>query len=362
MSQNNPLEIKKIVTKKHRIWVRSLMKANIIPTHPSISIFCGAAGGGKSTLCVNMLQNPNMYGYSFEGVLPEINKITGAQKPIKEEPYYDIVFLLIGSADDMWDHCIDEGLIEKENVIFDPVEDDVQKIINTQNAMLDYHKGDITKVPKILIICDDLANNAKLLRSNAIKTLFVKSRHLNASIWFLTQYLNLVPKACRLQNSSFFMFKFAKSEGELLVEQFCPPNVDKRAFLEMCVNATKYSRDENGKRLEGNNFLLIMKKAAEGKQFRQNFNRYIYPEGFEPEFKDEVDFKELIKENNDERKKLHEEAEEQKYVKQTKAEKKYEYVNKFTKGAPISFIRMDNNQLNPESLIKLKVRKPRVKK
>ncbi len=358
----NPLEIKRIDTKKHKIWQRSLMKMDIIPGHPCISIFCGSAGSGKSNLGANMLQNPHMFGMSLEGVMPQKNPITGMEKPMKEEPYFDIVFLLIGSADDMWDHCVDIGLIKKENVFECPTEDDIQKIINTQNALIEHHKGDITKAPKLLIIMDDLANDAKLLRSKALKTFFIKARHLNASTWFMTQYLNLVPKACRLQASYFFMFKFAKSEGELLYEQYCPPDIDKKPFIEMCDSVTKDDRDENGKIIKTNNFLLICKRAPEGKKFRKNFDKYIMPKDYDGKYDDEVDYKAIVKENNDLRKKLHEEQLEQHYVKEKPIIKKYEYVHRAHQGTPIIFAKANPKPAGLQTPINLKKRMPRKKR
>jgi hypothetical protein len=344
--QSNPLEIKKIETKKHRIWQRSFMKADIIPQHPCISVFIGSAGAGKSNLCVNMLQNPYMFGPSTEGVLPKKNKITGMEMPIKEEPYFDIVFLLIGSDDDLWDHSIDIGLIKKENVIESPTEDDIMRIIKIQQALFEKHEGDITKTPKILIICDDLANDGKLLRSKAFLHLFVKNRHLNASVWFLSQYLNLIPKACRLQAPYFFVFKFNRAEAELLAEQYCPPDIDKKSFIEMCYNVTKDIVDDEGKIIKSNNFLLICKKAPEGKRFRQNFDKYIMPEDYESEHSYEIDFEELVKDNNALRLKLHQEDEEEKHVREVKQKPKYEYLNKIRHGEPIKFIRQESKPAN----------------
>lgn len=243
------LEIKRVATKKHNVYQRPLMEEKIIPHHPSISIFSGSQGSGKSTLVNNLLNNPIM----FKG-------------------YFDAIFLLIGSDDDMYDDAIEKGVINKDHVIKLPEPADIQKIIDMQKLAIE-NSEDISKAPKILVIFDDVANNGKLLRSKPFLQLFVAGRHLNSSTWFLSQYLNLVPKNCRLQANYLFCFKMNRAEMNILCDQFNPPDITKKEFCRMILDVTTDTENSNGSKKI--NFLLIVKGVDSGKRFRRNLDEYI---------------------------------------------------------------------------------------
>ena len=170
------LKIEKIDTKKHKIRQRELMNAGVIPHFPSISIFCGSQGGGKSTLIGNLLKNPLMYGPSHELMEKELQKKPDAPA----RGYFDGVMLLIGSDDDMYDHLIEEDIIKSNHVCHMPSEQDIQLIIDSQKKAIERAK-DISKAPKLLVIFDDVVNDGKLLRSKPFLELFVKGRHINSA-------------------------------------------------------------------------------------------------------------------------------------------------------------------------------------
>jgi septin family protein len=104
---NFTMKIEKIDSSKHQIKQRALMKANVIPQHPCISVFSGSQGGGKSTLVNNLLTKPHMYGLSMEDTSHDDER----EKNRRRIPrgYFDAIFLLIGSDDDMYDALIDNG-------------------------------------------------------------------------------------------------------------------------------------------------------------------------------------------------------------------------------------------------------------
>jgi hypothetical protein len=256
------MKIERIDSKKHDIKQRALMEAGIIPCHPSISIFSGSQGGGKSTLVANLLTKPHMYGKSYELV-----KTT--KKHVTPKPYFDAIFLFIGSDDDMYDQLIAEGTIRPEHVKHMPTSADIQMVIDTQKKLMADANGDITKVPKILCIFDDIINDRRLISSKPFLELFVKGRHINSSTWLLCQYLNLCPKACRLQANYLFVFKCNRAEMVVLSDQFCPPDMKKDEFHRMVLDTTKDTDDSK------NNFLLIVKRAPIDKRFRQNLDTYI---------------------------------------------------------------------------------------
>lgn len=239
------------------------MEARVVPHHPSISLYSGSQGSGKSTLVLHMLKTPEL----FCG-------------------YFDVIFLLIGSDDDMYDSIIaPEGartdkkrIIAHKHVVKYPEPEDIQKIIDTQKMAIEA-ASTIDKSPKILVIMDDLANNGRLLRSKPFLQLFVAGRHLNSSTWFLSQYLNLVPKSARLQANYLFVFKSNRAEMKVLSDQFCPPDMSKKEFDKMVLNATRDGTNADGSRKV--NFLSIVKGVADNKRFRQNLDSYIVLPGHE---------------------------------------------------------------------------------
>lgn len=277
------MKIVKIESSKHKIKQRALMNADVIPKHPGISVFSGSQGGGKSTLVNNLLTKPHFYGLSMEDTrTDDDNK---PRKNMIPRGYFDAIFLLIGSDDDMYDHLIDNGTIDKDNVVHMPTPSDIQKIIDQQKSLIESEDGDITKVPKILCIFDDVVNDNKLIRSKPFLELFVKGRHLNSSTWFLSQYLNLIPKPCRLQANYLFVFKCNKAELEILYMQFCPVDMNKKSFYDMVQDATADTDEEK------NNFFMIVKRAPLEQRFRQNLDTFIVLQ----QYKDpEIDVKEIL--------------------------------------------------------------------
>lgn len=265
------LSIEKIDTSKHAIRQRKLMELQVIPNHPGITIFSGAQGSGKSNLVANMIMKEAMYGKSYELMEEELQKAAGKSRQAqpKKKGYFDAIFLFVGSLDDMLEHCIDLGLIKQNHVCESPMPEDIQKVIDGQKSAIERADGDMTLVPKVLCLFDDVANDGRLLRSKPFLELFVKGRHLNSSTWFLTQYLNLVPRPCRIQANWTFVFKVNRAEMEILCDQYCPSNATKKEFSKMVYEATQ--DDEKS----SHNFFVICKRAPEDKKFRKNLDMFI---------------------------------------------------------------------------------------
>jgi hypothetical protein len=263
------LQIVPVPSKKAQIQQRLLMKEGVIPNHASICIFSGPAGGGKTTLVANLLMYPQFYGMSYEGVkVPKAEDIKKGRvsKKILPRKYFDIIILLIGSADDMYDDLLEDGTIDKR--IMNPTIEDIQSIIDTQEELLDDNNRNILKVPKLLIICDDLMSNSRLVKSEPFKALSIKNRHLNSSVWFLTQYINLTPKSIREQASHIFIFQCTAQCVQVLMEQFRENKTSKKEFEDMIDHATEIQDD--GKR----NFLYINKRSKH--KFRKNLDKHLF--------------------------------------------------------------------------------------
>jgi len=264
----NALEIHKAPTSKHKIWQRKLMVAKIIPHHPSVLIVCATQGGGKSTLITNMLTNPLMYGPSAEIDPDEKPRLKGSGRV---EPYFKHIFIFHGSKDDMYDPLIEAGLIEKKWV--HPKPQDIQDVIDQQTSNIDEAGGDLSKVPRILVIFDDLAGDDRLMRSKSFKDLFFGERHLNCSTWFLSQYLNAIPKRARLQANGIIQYHPSYAEIQVLLDEARPYEITIPVFMQMIKTATE--KDE--KNPEKRNFLYIVKGQPVERRYRKNFDMLLQP-------------------------------------------------------------------------------------
>lgn len=261
------LSIDAAPTSKHKIWQRKLMKEKIIPGHPMVSIFCGTQGSGKSTLIFNLLSKPIFYGpsYEYEGMDDEGDKKKrGKAKVINPKPYFDHVFVFIGSDDDMYDPLVEAELIEKKYIR--PSSEEIREVIDQQKQNIEEADGDLSQVPRILFIYDDIIGDQKIMRSREFSETFFGERHLNSSTWLLGQYLNRIPKACRLQANWLIQFSPSAPEMEVL-QDMRPHNISKEQFREMVTRATEAQEGEKKR-----NFFVMVKGEPTERKFRKNFD------------------------------------------------------------------------------------------
>ena len=251
------LRITKIDSDKNKIPQRYLMQMDVIPKHPTVALFCGSIGSGKTTLLINLLKKGQYYGKSLEGI-----------KDNEPKPYFDTIILMSNSDDDMYEELIDLDVLKEQHIKFDPQPEDIQSIIDIQRATID-DKG-LLNSPKILIIFDDVVDNQKLLRSTPFRSLFVRPRQLNCSVFLLSQYINLVPKAMRLNAINLFLFKQEKAGNDIICEQYQPSYLTKDRFMALIDQATIPTKDEP------NPFLHINRRVHDKtKMFRRNLDQII---------------------------------------------------------------------------------------
>lgn len=250
------LKITKIETDKNKIKQRFLMQHNIIAKHPGVSLFVGSIGSGKTTLVNNLLSKAQFYGRSKE---------TSTDGSLK--PYFDTLFLLSGSNDDMYDSMIQDGIIKEQHIKFDPTPQDIQRIIDVQTDTI--NKIGLIASPKVLIILEDLVDNHKLLNSRAFRSLFIKPRQSNFSVWMLAQYMNLIPKALRQQAVNLYIFQQNRAGEEVICDQFCPANLKKNEFLRLIQQATSVREGDT------HPFLNINRRVKKSERFRRNLDTII---------------------------------------------------------------------------------------
>ena len=250
------LKITKVESNKNSLPQRFLMKQNVVAKHPGVSLFVGSIASGKTTLLNNFLDKPQYYGKSRE------LSIDGSIRP-----YFDTVFLLTGSDDDMYDTLIEQGIIKEQHVKFAPRAEDIQQIIDVQAATIK-EKG-LLKSPKILIILEDLVDDTRLTGSTPFRSLFIKPRQHNFSVWMMAQYMNLIPKSARQQAINLYIFQQNRAGNEIICDQYCPAHMNKKEFLRLIQQST------NPRPNDTHPFLHINRRVKLEERYRRNLDKII---------------------------------------------------------------------------------------
>ena len=233
------LTIKALPTTKSKIKQRKLMEMNVIPRHPSRSLFVGKSNSGKSNLLITMMIKPEMY----KGYFDEIYLISPTANVLDDLPKF------LDLPPERIHNELDPQIIE--NIM----ESQIEKI---------EEKG-LQKSPKVCIILDDIQGSPSFMRSNGLTAIFVQGRHYNISTFCCIQQYKRLPRVARLQASNIFFFPSSLSEVEALVEDFTPPNMSKKDFREMVKYAT----------LEPYNFMHINCFCVFKERYRKNLDNIL---------------------------------------------------------------------------------------
>jgi hypothetical protein len=248
--------IEYIPASKNDIPQRPAMKESIIPKHPFVCLVNGAIGSGKTNMLCNMLLNPSMYGRDKTG-----------------RPYWDSIFVFTNSHDEILEKLMDDGIIPKNNVKHVPTESDLKKVLKMQKEKVKASDGDFSKVPRLFFIFDDIIDS-DLIKSSSFKTLCIRNRHMNASVFCLGQYFNAWPKQMRMQATNLMIFSGNLAERELITDVFCPSNMNKKDFNDVVSFA--WQPEEKNKFP----FLHIARKETTDKKFRKSLINVIDLDSF----------------------------------------------------------------------------------
>jgi len=252
----NGFNIEYIPASKNDIPQRPAMKEGIIPKHPFIFLINGAVSSGKTNFLCNLLINDRMYAKDRTG-----------------RPYWDEIFVFTNSHDEILEKLMDDGVIPKHNVKHVPAESDLKKVLKMQKEKVKASNGDFSKVPRLFFIFDDIIDS-DLIKSSSFKTLCIRNRHMNASVFCLGQYFNAWPKQMRMQATNLAIFNGNLAERELITDVFCPANMNKKDFNDV-VSFAWQPEEKNT-----HPFLHIARKELPDKRFRKSLINVIDLDSF----------------------------------------------------------------------------------
>ena len=136
--------------------------------------------------------------------------------------------------------------------------------------MTDINKGKPEKERKqVLLILDDLVCDQNFTNSNALKTLFVRSRHINIGIIFTTQYLYTVPPIVRNNCDYVLVGQMNQASKNILADEYLYGDLDKREFIKL------YNRSTIDY-----NFLVINTSSVKDDDLNQIYGTIKTPEGY----------------------------------------------------------------------------------
>jgi hypothetical protein len=200
-------------------------------SHPASVLIVSKSGGGKTNLLMSILTVYSCYD--------KIYLVT----PHLDQPKYQT---LIKFYEKIEEKTGEEILEVFETIEEAPTGEDMDTEL--QNC----------------IVFDDVIMNKDL---SEVENWFVKNRHSNTQVYFLTQsYTKKTPIVVR-QNANYHIFlKTPSRKNQSLIYQELGYNTTKERFVEMFNDAT-----------DGYNFFMIDLKTLDPmKQYRKNFNTKFY--------------------------------------------------------------------------------------
>lgn len=196
-------------------------KISIVPKPPFTMTICASKGGGKTTLLLNMLLNPQILRDRFNQVYIMSPTATLDSKTavlrrenllLKNRKLYNILKrqhrknILAEKAIEEYVDFEDIPMhLDDSNFIDDLDLDFIEEKIDEQRYIIENY-GKQT-ADNILFIIDDLASETKKFMSARFKRLVFLSRHYKISLIITTQAYFSIPKAIRLNNSQLILFE-----------------------------------------------------------------------------------------------------------------------------------------------------------
>lgn len=236
---NPDFTIQKIETKDTRKYEKM---PKPLPQFIFRMLLLGSSAGGKTTLLLNLLTNPNFYLGSFDKIW---------------------IISPTASVDTTWQALdkLNESEKSKYRILEECTEEDIQAIFAEQDK--DIADSNNKAKPLGLIIFDDCINS-KFMDSKTFSDLFYKGRHWNLNTILSFQSYKLIKRSIRLNFSHQIITSITQNELNMISDDLSNPIVDKsmvKMFYHHCKSKGKY------------NFLYKDNSEDYDSQFYMNFTQ-----------------------------------------------------------------------------------------
>lgn len=247
------VKIQYVPTDKDAIIQRPLMEAGVIPKSSNVTIMSGTIGSGKTQCLINLLLNPLCYG-------PD--KKTG-------KPFFDEIFVFSNSNDDAYQILIDKKILKASHIKYCPEEEDLKVVLDKQKKSIKDAGDNISKIPQVCLIFDDIIDNKKFISSKSFKLCCIRPRQWHLSCFILVQQFYAIPRICRFQAQNLILFRGSRLEEECYYDSYCPAGMNKKQFLKLLNIAWEKRPDDT------HSFLHINRRMPDNEKYRRNFDEII---------------------------------------------------------------------------------------
>jgi len=185
-------------------------------------IISGPSGSGKGILTSEILLKHYRGKFSKIYYFSASSKVDDNLKPLKK-------------------YCEEELNMdpEKDPCLYDKWDDEVvEKILDRQARVTEYMKKKGKKRFHIAVVCDDFANERKVVRGGILERLYLRGRHINCSTFVLTQYYRLLSPAIRTNATHLACFRMRNLKDKIAIIEENAAIIDKKLLLQMYDTAT----------------------------------------------------------------------------------------------------------------------------
>ena len=172
----------------------------------------GPSMSGKGVFVQNIIMYPNLYhDKKGDSVFDELHIWTGSAK-------LDVNLEKVKR----WAEDVLKQDPEKNPAIHDGFNpEEVRNVIEKQRKAVRKARRESKRIPQILFIIDDLADDKRTMGCNLIRELMLRGRHSYISTILSTQKMRAIDHACRLQFTAIAQFAVrSMKDWEVIKEEF----------------------------------------------------------------------------------------------------------------------------------------------
>ena len=188
------------------------LEAEWLPSTPFLIGVSGPSTSGNGVLIQNIIMNPALYhGEKGDPVFDEVHYWTGSAK-------LDINLEKLKR----WTEDVLHQDPEKNPAIHDGFkQDEVRDVIEKQRKAVRKARRESKRLPQVLFIVDDLADDKRTMGCQLIRELMLRGRHSWISTILSTQKMRNIDHSCRLQFTAIAQFAVRSlKDWEVIMEEF----------------------------------------------------------------------------------------------------------------------------------------------